>query len=126
MIESLLSNNKYQGLRKMLDATVMRQEAIASNLANLETPNYKRIDVDSSFNAELSRAIGTGSTTQISQLSPRMVIDKNAGTPNRDGNTVQLDKELLALQENTMSHNMQTQIISGRFMKLKAAISGRA
>ena len=124
MIDALFSNHNYEGLKKMLDATVMRHEAIASNLANVETPNYKRIDVDSSFSAELSRAISAGSPSQISQLSPKLVVDKNAVSPNRDGNTVQLDKELLALQENSMAHNMQTQFISGRLMKLKSAISG--
>lgn len=126
MIDALFSNGNYQGLKKMLDASVMRHEAISSNLANLETPNYKRIDVESSFGAELSRAISAGSTSQISNLSPKLVMDKNAVSPNRDGNTVQLDKELVALQENSMAHNMQTQFISGRLTKLRTAISGRS
>ena len=57
MVNGLFSGSNYEGLKKMLDATVMRHEAISSNLANLETPNYKRIDVDSSFSSELGRAI---------------------------------------------------------------------
>jgi flagellar basal-body rod protein FlgB len=125
MVNGLFSSNNYQGLKKMLDATVMRHEAIASNLANLETPNYKRIDVDSSFSAELGRAVGARNVSDIARLDPRIVVDKNAAAANRDGNTVQLETELLHLQENGLAHNMQTQFLSGSLMKLKAAISGR-
>lgn len=109
----------------MLDATVMRHEAIASNLANLETPNYKRIDVDTRFDAELSRAIGNGNSKDIARLEPRMVVDRTAIAANRDGNTVQLEKEMLSLQQNSMAHRMQTQFITGRLMKLKSAIQGK-
>ena len=61
MIDALFSGANYQGVKKMLDATTLRQEAIASNLANIETPHYKRMDVQATFASELSRAIGTGS-----------------------------------------------------------------
>jgi flagellar basal-body rod protein FlgB len=125
MVNGLFASANYQGLKKMLDATVMRHEAIASNLANLETPNYKRIDVEPSFNAELSRAISNGNKTDIARLEPRIVLDRNASAPNRDGNTVQLDTELLNLQQNTIAHTMQTQFVTGTFSKLRSAIQGR-
>ncbi len=124
MVNGLFASPNYQGLKKMLDATVMRQEAIASNLANLETPNYKRIDVEPSFGSELSRAIGEQSASDISRVQPRLVVDKNAGAPNRDGNTVQLDTELLKQQENVLTHNLETQFISGSLARLRSAISG--
>lgn len=125
MVNGLFSTANYQGLKKMLDATVMRQEAIASNLANLETPHYKRIDVDASFSAELSRAVGSRKVADVSHLEPRIVVDKNAPAANRDGNTVQLDRELILLQQNSVAHKMQTQFITASLLKLKSAISGR-
>ena len=39
MIDALFSQSNYLAAKKMLDASVLRHEAIASNLANLETPN---------------------------------------------------------------------------------------
>ena len=78
MVNGLFTQTNYQGLKKMLDATVMRHQAIASNLANLETPNYKRIDVESGFGEELSRAIAGRDTRDISRLEPRLVLDKSA------------------------------------------------
>jgi flagellar basal-body rod protein FlgB len=125
MVNGLFSSSNYQGLKKMLDGTVMRQEAIASNLANLETPNYKRIDIDPNFSSELSRAISARNNREISAMQPGLVLDKNASAPNRDGNTVQLEAELINLQQNTMAHTMQTQFLSSTIMKLKSAINGR-
>lgn len=125
MVNGLFSHANYQGLKKMLDMTVVRHEAIASNLANVETPNYKRIDVQGSFSVELGRAIQAGKVNEIGRLQPRIVIDKNAPAPNRDGNSVQLDGELLQLQQNSMAHNLQTQFISRSMMKLRSAIQGR-
>ena len=125
MVNGLFSHANYQGLKKMLDMTVVRHEAIASNLANVETPNYKRIDVQGSFSSELGRAIQAGKVNEIGRLQPRIVIDKNAPAPNRDGNSVQLDGELLQLQQNSMAHNLQTQFISRSMMKLRSAIQGR-
>jgi flagellar basal-body rod protein FlgB len=125
MVNGLFSQTNYQGLKKMLDVTVMRHEAIASNLANLETPNYKRIDVNPSFSATLGRAIEAGKVDNIQKLKPGLGIDKFAPAPNRDGNTVQLDSELIHLQQNTVAHNMQTQFISGALFKLRTAIQGR-
>jgi flagellar basal-body rod protein FlgB len=125
MVNGLFSQTNYQGLKKMLDATVLRHEAIASNIANLETPNYKRIDVESSFSSQLGRAVQAGKVNEITRLQPHLALDKTALASNRDGNSVQLDKELVHLQQNSMAHNMQTQFVSSTMMKLRAAIQGR-
>jgi flagellar basal-body rod protein FlgB len=125
MVDALFAHTNYQGLKKLLDATVMRHEAIASNLANIETPNYKRIDVAGSFGAELSRAIAGNKVSDIQKLKPALSMDRTAVAGNLDGNTVQLDTELIALQKNNLAHQLQTQFLSGRFSKLKTAIKGQ-
>jgi len=45
MIDALFADSYYTAAKKMLDVTALRHEAIASNLANVETPGYKRLDV---------------------------------------------------------------------------------
>jgi flagellar basal body rod protein FlgB len=47
-----------------------------------------------------------------------------AGT--RDGNTVQLETELMSLQQNTLTHAVGTQLLTGALLKLRLAITGRA
>ena len=122
MIDGLFASANYQGVKKMLDATVLRQEAIASNLANIETPNYKRVDVAPAFATELSRAIAGGGVSNVQQLKPTVSVDQSAVAQNRDGNTVQLEKELTHLQKNMVAHHLQTQMITGTLSKLRSAI----
>ena len=106
----------------MLDSTVLRQEAIASNLANIETPNYKRVDVTPAFATDLTRAIANGGVKSVRQLKPTISVDETAVAQNRDGNSVQLEKELTYLQKNMVAHHLQTQMITGSLTKLRSAI----
>lgn len=125
MISALFSQPNYVAVKKMLDATALRHEAIASNLANIETPNYKRLDVPENFAAQLQRAIGAKNVDQIGAIEPRLGVDTNAPTTRADGNTVQLESELAALNQNSVAHALETQLITGQLLKLRLAITGR-
>ena len=125
MIDGLFASANYQGVKKMLDVTVLRQEAIASNLANIETPNYKRVDVSPVFASELTRAIGSGGVKAVQKLKPTISVDDTAVAQNRDGNTVQLEKELINLQKNMVAHHLQTQMVTGTLSKLRSAMTTR-
>ena len=124
MIEALFRQTNYEASKKLLDATVLRHEAIASNIANIETPGYKRVDLAPTFAAELRRAVADRSVSQITNLQPRLEMDKTTTASNRDGNNVRLETELLQLQQNTLSHALEVQFISGSLSKLRTAISG--
>jgi flagellar basal-body rod protein FlgB len=126
MIEALFNQPGYLAAQKMLDAAVIRHEAIASNIANLETPNYKRLDVAPSFSTDLNRALASGDVGQLKSLSPSLAVDPNAVSANRDGNTVNLEHELLAMNQNQLMHTLETQLITGSLLKLRLAITGRA
>lgn len=126
MIEALFNQPNYQATKKLLDASVLRHEALASNLANLETPNYKRLDVAPAFEAELRQAVGTQDPSMIAALRPRLEVDAAAHSSGRDGNTVQLESELMKLNQNTLEHTLETQLISSSLLKLRHAITGRA
>lgn len=124
MIDGLFASANYQGVKKMLDASVLRHEAVASNIANVETPHYQRIDVNPGFAAELKRALTTRNVGTVSQVNPSITVDQAAVAQNRDGNSVQLEKELVILQKNMIAHQLQSQMISGRMSKLRRAIGG--
>ncbi len=126
MIDALFNQTNYVATKRMLDATALRHEAIASNIANLETPGYKRIDVASSFNEEFNRALAARDSATVSQLQPALVVDTAAVANNRDGNTVQLENELMQLNQNTLAHTVETQLISGKLLQLRLAITGRS
>jgi flagellar basal-body rod protein FlgB len=126
MIDGLFASANYEGVKKMLDASVLRQEAISSNIANVETPHYKRIDVNSTFGAELKRAIASSQSGDVRSVQPRIEVDQAAVAQNRDGNSVQLEKELVHLQKNMIAHQLQTKMITGKLTSLRKAISGNA
>ncbi len=125
MIEALFNQPNYVGTKKLLDATMIRHEAIASNLANLERPNYKRIDLAPDFHSALKEAMASKNPSQIQSLRPQLAVDSKAVSSKRDGNTVQLENELMNLGQNTMEHSLETQLISSSLLKLRLAITGR-
>jgi flagellar basal-body rod protein FlgB len=125
MIDALFNQTNYIAAKKLMDETVLRHEAIASNLANLETPNYKRIDVAPSFTAELKQALASGDPAQIAGLQPKLEIDSATVAGSRDGNTVQLESELAHMQQNTLAHALETQLISYSLVRMRLAITGK-
>jgi flagellar basal-body rod protein FlgB len=126
LIDGLFSQTNYVAAKKMLDATALRHEAIASNLANLETPGYKRIDLAPSFNEQLTRALHSNDSGTVTHLQPSLTVDSSAKNCSPDGNTVQLENELMQLSSNTLAHTVETQLISSNLLKLRLAITGRA
>jgi len=89
MIEPLVASNNYQIACKLLDAVTLRHEAIAANVANAETPGYRRMDLAPSFAAELKASIARGDLSQTaSTLQPALEQDTHARSVRPDGNSV--------------------------------------
>lgn len=126
MIEALFSQPNYLTAKKTLDAVALRQEAISNNLANLETPGYKRVDLAPSFEQALERASASGDSSEISSLTPTLAADATAVPSSKDGNTVHLESELMRMNQNAMTHTLETQMVSGMLQKMRAAITGNA
>ncbi len=126
MIDALFNQPNYVATKKLLDATVLRHEALASNIANVETPHYRRLDVAPAFQAELRQALAAKAPAQVAQIQPHLAIDPAAVANTRDGNTVQLEHELMQLSQNTLAHNLETNLITGALLRLRLAITGRS
>jgi len=126
MIDALFSQPNLVAAKRLLDVTVMRHEAIASNLANLETPNYKRLDVSREFETQLQQAIGSGDVRGVRGMTPTIGVDTTATASRRDGNTVDLEKELVHLNRNGVEHAVESHVVTGALLKLRLAITGRS
>ena len=127
MIDPVFQSQNYQLARKLLDGAALRQEAIASNIANAETPGYRRLDVAADFAEQLKARTQTGelATGGAEQLKPTLVQDPFARSVRPDGNSVELEKELLAMNKNAVEYQFLTEVVSGNIKQLKMAISGR-
>jgi flagellar basal-body rod protein FlgB len=128
MIEAVAQSGNYQLACKLLDATVLRQDAIATNIANAETPGFRRVDVATDFAATLRARLGGGkpaSTAELATLRPRLVEDASARSVRPDGNSVELESELLAMGRNSVEHDFLARVVSGHIKQLRVAITGR-
>lgn len=126
MIDALFNGSGYLAAKKSLDAIALRQQAIASNIANLETPGYRRVDLAPSFKAELERACATRDPEQLAGLKPALAVDPNAVPNSKDGNTVNFENEMMQMNQNTVAHSLETQLVSGALMRLRLAITGKS
>lgn len=128
MIEPVANNANYQLARKLLDASVLRQEAIASNIANVETPGYRRVDLAPDFQATLRSQFTRGTppaAADISSIQPALAEDSSVRTVRADGNSVELETELLAMSRNRVEHDYLSDLVSNNIKQLRLAISGR-
>tara|TARA_Y100000589_G_C26636853_1_gene420390 strand:- start:21 stop:401 length:381 start_codon:yes stop_codon:yes gene_type:complete len=124
MIEALFESKNYQASKKLMDMTVLRQEAIAANLANAQTPGYKRVDVDGDFESAFKDALQAGRNDQIQRMDAKLAVDKAAPVNDATGNTVDIEKEMVHLSENQIQHQLETRMIGGRLARLRMAIKG--
>jgi flagellar basal-body rod protein FlgB len=114
-----------------------RQQVLASNIANADTPNYKARDLD--FKAALQGALqaapaagsATLATTAPGHLAAKPGLSADAGllyrTPAQgsvDGNTVDMDAERAAFADNAVHYEFNLTRISQQIKGLLAAIQG--
>lgn len=124
MIHPVTHNDNYAMAAKMLDAVVMRHEAIASNIANVETPGYRRVDIDTEFLGELRTQLQSGAP-QWNDVRLKLIEDPNAKATRADGNSVEIERELVEMNRNTVAHEFLSEVISMNIKQLKVAITGR-
>jgi len=127
MIDPIFQTDNYQLARKLLDAAVLRQEAIATNIANAETPGFRRLDVASDFAAQLKARVAAGDfAINAGVIRPQLAEDQTARSIRPDGNTVEIERELLAMNRNAVEYDYLTEVVSNNLKQLKLAITGRS
>jgi flagellar basal-body rod protein FlgB len=119
-------DNSFIILEHILTITGYRQQILASNIANADTPGYKAKDI--SFQSELGRAVEAARAGQRPNTAKAgnsyEVFESSTTLPNRDGNTVNLDIEMAKAAENTLMHNAATQFYTFKVRMLKDALQG--
>lgn len=113
------------------DGAWARNNAISNNIANIDTPNYKREDV--SFKAELAQALRNNkyesldqkvhnANERLSHITPRTYKDAAGYSYRLDGNNVDIDTENVEMASNQLYYNGVIQSIDDEFKNLKAVI----
>jgi flagellar basal-body rod protein FlgB len=106
------------GLERALSGAAMRQEAIASNIANVNTPGYRRRDVD--FASALTAAWNDG-THAVERVHPVAQTDTTA-VIRADGSSVDIDVEAGAQAKNGLQYEAVALVIKARTSIMRSAI----
>lgn len=116
-----------------------RNTALANNIANADTPGYKRVDV--SFEAALADAVqsdrsrmdhnsalpdltGTSSANEVADFAPS-IHSVDTTTMRVDGSNVDPDNEMAELSANQLAHQTVVSLLDKRFAQFRTAILGR-
>ena len=116
-------------LDKAADASWLRNDVIANNIANADTPNYKRKDV--AFEGELSRALSKMRYKSMDEkvdhlalasMRPTTYTDYGDYSYRVDGNNVDIDTENVELARNQIKYNALMTGVNQEFSNLKSVM----
>jgi flagellar basal-body rod protein FlgB len=129
LIDNIFSNVNV--LKAGLDASWLKNEVIANNIANVDTPNFKSSSV--SFEAAFKSALEQGDSAakktreghiDFDEMSPQAMVTTDTDTTYRmDGNNVNIDAENAELAKNQIFYSTLSQQLSSEFRKLSMAIN---
>jgi flagellar basal-body rod protein FlgB len=128
MFDKLFGGDTFIASTRALDAYALRHQTISNNLANINTPGYKRQEV--SFEDQLAGALQAGSNPAggaahtVSQVTPSVTTIRNTSA-RADGNNVDLESENIDLAVNTLRFEALSQQVGGYFTGLKAVINSK-
>lgn len=122
-------------LERGIEGLTGRHHLLADNIANVETPGFKRSDL--AFKTQLAKAMGQngprlplavthqghlGRPTGIHDYQPQVVQDFST-TMRADGNNVDIDREMAELARNTLEYQALVDVTARRLARLRAAIT---
>ena len=122
-----------QTLTGWLDGLSRRSQASSNNIANIDTPGYIRQEVN--FETELQRMFGGGSNrmaatnarhyTGGSSLRDQLGMDPQQllSSSRMDGNSVDIDQEMILLTETQMRYQAASQALSKKLGTIRTVIS---
>lgn len=115
-------------LEKAADASWTRNEVINNNIANVDTPNYKRQDVE--FQTYLAKEMtGSGTldqkvaNTNLNTISSSIYTDNANLSYRLDGNNVDIDTESANLAENQIRYYALLDSMTQEFSRIKTVLS---
>jgi flagellar basal-body rod protein FlgB len=133
VLNSLLSSSKAAVLEQALTAASLRQKVISNNIANVNTPGFKRSEVV--FEDLLRQAIGSSDKLGLMRTNAKHIPNTlgsvkaqsnpiNTTTMRTDGNNVDVDVEMAEMAKNNIYYNAVAQGLSKYYSGLKSVING--
>ena len=116
--------SKTESIVDLIDAGIkaetLRQKAIANNIANLETPGYRRLDVK--FEELLARCLRSSGEFDLSEVEAQLYQPKQTPVKS-NGNDVNLEAEIGQMIKNTLRHKAYIRLLSKKYNQIELAIT---
>ena len=128
----MINSNVYDYINvldKAADASWIRNDAISNNIANVDTPGYKRQDV--AFESELEKALSSVKYSTMDdkvanlstdRLQPRTYTDYASFSYRLDGNNVDIETENVVLAKNQTKYEGLLQSITQEFKNIRSVL----
>jgi len=152
MLQPLLAQSPISLLKQVARFAERRQEVLAGNVANIDTPGYRMRDLPlKEFQAALAASIHTGGVAPSTspgmpwtlqqpaslgnpppqdlfpeRLFQARVSETQPGITFQDANNRSIEHQMMELTKNSMLQNFALQVMSAQYGQLQAAISGQA
>ena len=113
-------NNVLNMIEVGIRAENLKQKAIANNVANLETPGYRRMDVE--FKDLLAKALDSGGEVNLSEVEPKLFQPENTPVKS-NGNDVSFEQEVGDMVKNTLRHKTFVRLLQKKYAQMDLAMS---
>jgi len=116
--------SKTENIVDLIDAGIkaetLRQKAIANNIANLETPGYRRVDVK--FEELLARCLRSSGEFDLGDVEAQIYQPKQTPVKS-NGNDVNLEAEVGQMIKNTLRHKAYIRLLSKKYNQIELAMN---
>ncbi len=136
MLDSFFNSVSYHAITKGMDASSLRQKVIANNIANVDTPHYKRVEVN--FEDAFKQALGKDTrrlsgfktdkqhipinpVTDFRDVAPRMWRQNDSFTRS-DDNDVDMDVEMVDLAKNEIMMDSLVEMLNRKLKGLQSVM----
>lgn len=116
----MLYDTTQLALERSISGAAARNEALAANLANANTPGYQRMDVD--FHGALAQAMGTDRPQEALERTSFVAAADPLAVTRADGSSIDIDAESAKLAANGLEHQAAVQIAGTRLAIMRSAM----
>jgi len=114
-------------LEKAMSGSAVRHQAILNNISNVNTPGYKRVDVN--FKTRLAEVLNDSGnlsndkvTNKLNNIEPDITTEKNTSL-REDGNNVDIDREMSVLAKNSLEYEYYVSMLAKKLSLIKTVVN---
>lgn len=124
----MINNNMFgqiNVLYKAMDATLLKQETINNNIANINTPGYKKqtVQFETYLSAELNRTNNKASKVDLESINGKVILENPNYSMRMDENNVDVEVEIAEKSKNSLRYSTLVESVTNDFERFNTALN---